>query len=80
MSKTYRALGVVAIVILLILIAQAIIIANSRIQGLPGPPPAFPFDSAAIWNYSIYIWPLISIRFAPIICTFAVVVAGQTRQ
>lgn len=80
MAKTYRALGIVAIVTLLVLIVQVFIIANTRISGLPEPPPAFPVDSGPIWFYTTYIWPVTARLYAPIIATFSIVAAGQTRR
>jgi hypothetical protein len=80
MAKTYRALGIVAIVTLLVLIAQIIIIANSHIQGLPAPASAIDLNSAPLSFYITAIWPLVARQFAPIIATFSIVVAGQSRQ
>lgn len=80
MAKTYRALGIVAIVTLLILIAQVIIIANSHIQGLPAPASSIDLNSAPLSFYITAIWPLVARQFAPIIATFSIVVAAQSRQ
>ena len=83
MAKMYRALGVTAIVMLLGLIGQAILLsveANGRagFQVAPGLA-AGPTGGVYFWLLTV-IWPLTVSAFAPIIATFAVVIAWQTRQ
>lgn len=79
MAKTYRALGVVAMVILLGLIVETIIIVNTPSQVTPDTFALAPAGSAAYVLLS-GAWLVTLKVVAAIISTFAVIVAGQSRQ
>lgn len=83
MAKTYRALGVTAIVMLVGLLAQAMLLnveaqARASLQLVPGLATG-PAGGIYAWLLAV-MWPLTVRTFTPIISTFAAVAAAQSRQ